>query len=85
MQISASIFKFDPSTRCNQNLWNYEIFLFTWVIFHTINAHYKKVFTHILYFNFQSFPLKSKTTVLGILSQGVYNPTTTMYYFLYIF
>lgn len=43
-------------------------------------AHYKKAFSHILYFNFQSFPL-NRTTVLGILSQEVHNPTTTMYYF----
>lgn len=35
----------------------------------------------MLYFNFQSFPLNSRTTVLGIIGQGVNNPTTTMYYF----
>lgn len=39
------------------------------------DAHYKKPFL-IQYFNFQSFPLSSRNTVLGILSQGVYNPTT---------
>lgn len=37
-----------------------------------------------MYFNFQSFQL-NRTTVFGILNQGVYNPTTTMLLLLYIF